>query len=527
MCNKPVICPIFDKNELGLPIKQLLFLLLMHPPVRNSSDSKRSTDAVHPAPEQGVAPLKGMMQLLRIAARRVSENGFRQGYSPELQTSISLSNWVAIGYIILTIPFLCLYSDSSLTVLTCLLPVSVYASSLLLLRKGYHLTARLIIANFCPLTIYAISCLVFVDEANSSLAAKVLLLGSVVVPLVIFRFREYHYIVFSVGITCVLLLTIDYTNAHFPLKFMQRNVNTPLLQIVCFAEAIVFLVVFFSYYKYTNHRATARIKQLLHDVTLQNERMIQAHSELMESEHMLKELNDSKNKLFSIISHDLRAPLNSFKGFSGLLSANVHALSKEEIEVLVKGMYKSFHNVNTLLDNLLNWSRSQMNMVNFRAETFEVDVLVSENISLLEKAAQDKDITLTKSTPADTYGIMDINAFNVVLRNLTTNAVKFTPRGGRVEIRTTKLGEFIRMEVLDTGVGLSEEAARKLFRFDTTSTTLGTANERGTGLGLILCKEFVEKSGGVIGVESTPGKGSTFFFTVPAYQGVLFHLQPV
>jgi signal transduction histidine kinase len=465
------------------------------------------------------------MQLIRGVAGRISENGLRPGYSPELQTSISLSNWVAIGYILMTFPFIVLYSDSPLAVLACLLPIFVYGSTLWLIGREYHLTARLLIANFCPLAIYIVSCLVFIDEANSALSAKVLLLGSIVVPLVIFRFREYRYIVFSVGFMCALLLTIDYTNAHFPVKIMQRNVNTPALQILCFAEAIVFLVVFFSYYKYTNHKATARISQLLHDVTVQNQRMIQAHAELMESEHMLKELNESKNKLFSIIAHDLRAPLNSFKGFSGLLSSNIHALSKEEIEVLVKGMHKSFHNVNTLLDNLLNWSRSQMNMFNFRADTFEVDVLVTENISLLEKAAQDKDITLLKSTPADTYAVMDLNAFNVVLRNLATNAIKFTPRGGRVEIRTIKQGNFIRMEVQDNGVGLSEEAARKLFRFDTATTTLGTANERGTGLGLILCKEFVEKSGGAIGVESTPGKGSTFFFTVPAYQGVLFHLQ--
>jgi signal transduction histidine kinase len=294
------------------------------------------------------------------------------------------------------------------------------------------------------------------------------------------------------------------------------------LQILCFGEAIVFLVVFFSYYKYTSHKATARIRQLLHDVTVQNERMIQAHAELTESEQMLKELNDSKNKLFSIIAHDLKAPLNSFKGFSGLLSSNINALSKEEIEVLVKGMHKSFHNVNTLLDNLLNWSRSQMNMFNFRAETFDIDVLVTENVNLLEKAAQDKDISLAKSISPDTYAVMDINAFNVVLRNLISNAVKFTPRGGQVEIRTSRPGAFIRVEVADTGIGMSEEACRRLFRVDSTSTTLGTANERGTGLGLILCKEFVEKSGGVIGVESVKGKGSTFYFTIPAYQGVLF-----
>ncbi len=500
----------------------------MQQPVRSNHTLARTPahPAAPPTAGGGLASYRTATQLIRGVVESISENGLRPGYSPELQTSISLSNWVAIGYILMTFPFICVYSDSPLTVLTCLLPLGVYGGALGLIRKGYHLTARLLIANFCPLSIYAISCLVFINEANSALAAKVLLLGSIVVPLVIFRFREYRYIVFSVGFMCALLLTIDYANAHFPVKIMVRDVNTPALQILCFGEAIGFLVVFFSYYKYANHKATARISQLLHDVTVQNERMIQAHAELTESEQMLKELNESKNKLFSIIAHDLRAPLNSFKGFSGLLSSNIHALSKEEIEVLVKGMHKSFHNVNTLLDNLLNWSRSQMNMFNFRADTFEVDVLVTENISLLEKAAQDKDITLLKSTAADTYAVMDLNAFNVVLRNLATNAVKFTPRGGRVEIRTTKQGEFIRVEVQDNGVGLNEEAARKLFRFDTATTTLGTANERGTGLGLILCKEFVEKSGGAIGVESTPGKGSTFFFTVPAYQGVLFQLQP-
>jgi signal transduction histidine kinase len=163
-----------------------------------------------------------------------------------------------------------------------------------------------------------------------------------------------------------------------------------------------------------------------------------------------------------------------------------------------------------------------MNMFNFRAETFDIDVLVTENVNLLEKAAQDKDISLAKSISPDTYAVMDINAFNVVLRNLISNAVKFTPRGGQVEIRTSRPGAFIRVEVADTGIGMSEEACRRLFRVDSTSTTLGTANERGTGLGLILCKEFVEKSGGVIGVESVKGKGSTFYFTIPAYQGVLF-----
>ncbi len=493
----------------------------MHQPV-HSHTKERDRDTEGAAPLRGGLSLRSAWQVVLNLMRRLSENGIRPGYNPELQTSISLSNWVAIGYIIMATPFLFVYLNCFLVSLACLLPVLLYGSTLVMIRNGYHLTARLLIANVCPITIYTISGLVSAGEADSSLAARVLLLGSIVVPLVIFRFREYWHILFSVLITCVLLLTIDYANINSPVKVTVRDVNTSALQILCFGEAIVFLVVFFSYYKYTNHKATARIRQLLHDVTVQNERMIQAHAELMESEQMLKELNDSKNKLFSIIAHDLKAPLNSFKGFSGLLSSNIHSLSKEEIEVLVKGMHKSFHNVNTLLDNLLNWSRSQMNMFNFRAETFDIDVLVTENVNLLEKAAQDKDIRLTKSISPDTYAVMDINAFNVVLRNLISNAVKFTPRGGQVEIRTSRPGAFIRVEVADTGIGMSEEACRRLFRVDSTSTTLGTANERGTGLGLILCKEFVEKSGGVIGVESVKDKGSTFYFTVPAYQGVLF-----
>jgi hypothetical protein len=278
----------------------------MQQPVRNISDWKGTTTAVRP-PGGSVQPLTGVYATAPGLAERISENGLRPGYSAELQTSISLSNWVAVGYILMTFPFIGLYSDSPLAVLLCLLPLSVYGAALWLIRKGYHLTARLLIANFCPLNIYAMSCLLFIDEANSALSAKGAAAGlhrgaagDLPLPRV-----PLHRV--SVGFMCALLLTIDYANAHAPVKIMERNVNTPALQILCFAEAIVFLVVFFSYYKYTNHKATARISQLLHDVTVQNERMIQAHAELMESEHMLKELNESKNKLFSIIAHDLRA----------------------------------------------------------------------------------------------------------------------------------------------------------------------------------------------------------------------------
>ncbi len=434
-----------------------------------------------------------------------------------------MANRVAVAYLVLSIPFLLLLRSSITAMLLTITPLFTYTIALLLVRRGLHQLGRLLIANLYPFNIYVTWSLVYINAGDSAIAAKVLMLGCIVAPLVIFGFTEFYQIICSVLFICLLLLTIDFAIVQAPFKLINHDINTSATQVLCFAESIIILVIFLSYYKYSNYRAASQIRKLLIDITAQNEQIKHANAELVQSERILRDLNESKNKLFSIIAHDLRAPLNSFKGFSGLLSNNINDLSKEDVSRLVKGMFKSFNNVNDLLENLLTWSRSQMNMITQHAEQVDLDILIAENINLQERPAQEKNITLTKNSIPNLFAMVDQNIFNIVLRNLLTNAIKFTYRQGIIEVKAYRVDKFIRIEIIDNGMGMNKKTVKKLFKLDSKNTTLGTNNERGTGLGLILAKEFIEKSGGIIGAESEEGKGSMFFFTVPALQQELFN----
>ncbi|GHN01185.1 hypothetical protein WSM22_26740 [Cytophagales bacterium WSM2-2] len=234
------------------------------------------------------------------------------------------------------------------------------------------------------------------------------------------------------------------------------------------------------------------------------------------SNRKLQEINATKDKLFSIIGHDLKGPLNSLTSFSSLLLNHIDKISKDEIKMLSLDIDKSLKNLFTLLENLLEWSRSQTGNIDFKPEEFDLADVLKENEGLLKGQAQNKKITIENENTLQLPVKLHRHSINTVVRNLLSNAIKFTPEGGRITLRATADGNRYTVSVTDTGVGMSEAAMQKLFKLGTKHSTLGTAKEAGTGLGLILCKDFIEKNGGTIGVESKEGAGSKFYFTVPS-----------
>ena len=227
------------------------------------------------------------------------------------------------------------------------------------------------------------------------------------------------------------------------------------------------------------------------------------------------ELNATKDKFFRIIAHDLRNPFTSLLGVSELMIDNSEKYDAEQIRKCATLINSSARNVYSLLENLLEWSRSQTGNIEFKPEQFKLCELVDGIISVLEENANDKEIKIIskieKGFPVNT----DYNILNTVIRNLVSNAIKFTRKGGMVTVNAIKNENHITVSVKDTGIGISKEDIDKLFRIDVKFTKAGTNHESGTGLGLILCKEFVEKLGGRIWVESEPEKGSEFNFTIP------------
>ncbi len=240
--------------------------------------------------------------------------------------------------------------------------------------------------------------------------------------------------------------------------------------------------------------------------------LLQHQEETEKRSQELEQLNQVKDKFFSIISHDLRSPINALAGILDLMDKG--AIRPEEMPQAISELRKRFVHTRNLLNNLLDWTLLQMDKLNLQASTINLHEITNENIELMN-SVHEKKIDIKNEVPANALAHADRNTINLVIRNLLTNAIKFTNEGGEIVITATDSPSHWTVSVRDNGIGMSEEIRNKLFDKINPYSTRGTANEKCTGLGLILCKEFVEKNNGRIWVESEEGKGSTFSFTVP------------
>ena len=250
----------------------------------------------------------------------------------------------------------------------------------------------------------------------------------------------------------------------------------------------------------------------------QNEALALSNRELNLSKAKLEEFNRTKDKFFSIISHDLKSPLNSLQGLMQLLALQSDSLSSQELVQLAKGLSHSIENLATLLDNLLGWSMAQMGKIEQRPTKVNLNAVVKENISILEINAQSKNIQVQNHVIEEVFIYADFNMTSFVIRNLLSNAIKFTKNDGHIKISYKVFDEHIHLCVSDNGIGIAANDVEKLFKIGQHFSTQGTAQEKGTGLGLILCKEFVEKNKGELLVESMLQKGTKITVVLPAYE---------
>ena len=230
----------------------------------------------------------------------------------------------------------------------------------------------------------------------------------------------------------------------------------------------------------------------------------------------LRELNATKDTFFSIIAHDLKSSLQVQLSGSRLLADRIKNINKKTIETIGEELKKNTENLFTLLENLLQWSRIQTGRMEHQPAEVSLLGLVDECTSLLMGDARNKGIKLVPKIDEDVVVYADRNMIRSVVQNILSNAVKFTERGGKVEIQCIRMNGNVEVSITDTGVGMEESQLKKLFRIDEHYTTMGTADEKGSGLGLILCKEFVEKNGGMIQIESKIDEGTRVIFTLPA-----------
>lgn len=259
-------------------------------------------------------------------------------------------------------------------------------------------------------------------------------------------------------------------------------------------------------------------KKLQENKILLEERTIELdtlNKYLTESENVLKETNASKDKFFSIVAHDLKSPFNGLLGFTKILVDDFDELPPEMLRGYIGNIYQSAKNVYSLIENLLEWSRIQTGRMEYCPVKMDLFEEVNYTIELLHNNSKNKEINLHSEVPKGTFVCADNNMIHSVMQNLVSNALKFTRVGGEVKILSKDTDNFIEVTVADNGIGIKESDIWKLFRIDVQHTTQGTAKEKGTGLGLILCKELIEKHGGTIRAESVEGTGTSFIFTLP------------
>jgi PAS domain S-box-containing protein len=251
-------------------------------------------------------------------------------------------------------------------------------------------------------------------------------------------------------------------------------------------------------------------------------RRVEAEKNLKEHERQLEDyvdelntLNDTKDKFFSIIAHDLKNPFGSLLGASEYLYKEIDRHDTRKAQQLSKIIYNSAKNAFNILANLLDWSRSQTGSLDFDPRVINLYEVIDKNVQLAAAQAAAKDIKIQVKVDESLQCTADPNMLNTVVRNLLTNALKFTHQGGKVIVAATRTPDNVVVEVQDTGTGIPEEDLNKLFRIDVKYVNTGTNNETGTGLGLMLCKEFANYHGGNIWVKSHLNEGSTFYFSIP------------
>ena len=325
--------------------------------------------------------------------------------------------------------------------------------------------------------------------------------------------------------------SINKANSEQALQKLQVEYNTEILEkqteikeketrytlitsmILISAILAIALLLYFKFKE--KKKAEVELSEKNELITKNHKELEKIYQDLQSQERKLYELNNSKDKFFSIIAHDLKNPLHNLFLSSEIVYTYFERYTKEQLVTNLKSMNESAKAASNLLQNLLTWARAQSGSIDFTPIEINIFYLLGETIELLTVTANNKKIKLINEIDNEIFVFADANMIETVFRNLISNALKFTPAEGSIKIKYYDEIHFWKFAVIDTGTGIKTEDLNKLFRIDVHHTTKGTNGEGGTGLGLILCKEFIEKNGGEISVESEYGKGTVFYFTLP------------
>ena len=365
---------------------------------------------------------------------------------------------------------------------------------LLLNKRQKFQDALLVYFIFYPV----FTCLSYINGINFGVELSFILYGI----LAVFFIRDIGYMIFSISFSMISYFILTVVLKKYPYQLEQINYAGYLLN-----QALAIIYIFYGLYLIKKENANYQASMQINNAVLQKN-----NDEIQKQAQELDQLNSLKNKLFSVISHDLKAPMYALRNmFDDMQRQDMPA---SEIKSLIPDIKNDLNYTVSLMDNLLQWAKSQMQAHTVNADTHNIKEMIDEVMQVLYLQAEAKKIHIENKV-ADGYNIWaDRDMINLVLRNLISNAIKFSPSGAKISIGTYDQSQFTEIYVKDSGKGISKEEMKKIGGQEF-YTSNGTAQEQGTGLGLLLCKEFLAKNNGQLRIQSESGKGSVFSFILP------------
>jgi len=389
-------------------------------------------------------------------------------------------------------------------------PVAIGIIVLWLNHERYYEFARMVYFSFYPV----ITCMVYLGKADVGIELFFILYGIMSV----FFLQQRMNIIFSLSLSMLCYLIAAVVPHDYYFRLASANYSFYVLNHLL-AIGFIFYALYLVKKENTDYQFSLIIKSReLHRRNLEIERqtmeIAEKATQLEQQTLELTELNQVKNKLFSVIAHDLKTPMYALRNV--FLSMQHAKMPAREIKEMLPSIVNEMNYTTSLMENLLQWAKTQMKNESIQPEMLDIKSMTQEALQILKLQATNKKIYLESRIELPVYCYADREMVNLILRNLLTNAIKFTPENGRVMVGASNKASFVEIFVQDTGIGMSSENIRQVFG-ELYYSTKGTASENGTGLGLKLCKDFLEKNGGEISIQSNPGEGSIFSFTLPRY----------
>jgi len=455
--------------------------------------------------------------LLKAKAVRILKKVRSIGYSATMeeyeQRKLGIFNLINFFQLLTGVlfPVICLFSHKQLPMGACLvacLPALVSVLVLFLNKKFKHEDAQIAYFILYPF----VTCVVYMYGLNLGVNLFFIFYGI----LSVFFLKDIGFMIFSICFSMVSYFILSVVAKQY--EFQMETINKGFY---LFNQVIAIIFIFYGLYliKKENSVYQVYILDKNKDLELKNVQIQKQADELRSNAVLLEkqtteltELNTLKTKLFSVISHDLKAPMYALRNlFTNVQEKNV---SPAELKEMIPNVVNDLNYAVGLMDNLLQWARSQMQADVVYPQKVDIGKLIKDVVKLLRLQADAKQIRIESNQGEGVYGYVDKDMMNLVLRNLVSNAIKFTPVNGTISVGVSENQYLVEVFVQDNGTGISEEALKKI-NGSGFYTTKGTASESGTGLGLMLCKEYLARNGGHLHIESQQGMGSVFSFSLP------------